>query len=494
VKLGIVVQRYGADINGGAEQHARFVAEHLARHHEVEVLTTCARDYITWRNELPAGLDTVHGVAVRRFPVRRERRPAEFGRWSRRVFDTTHSTADELAWLASEGPASPALVSYVRRRRADYDFLVFFSYRYHHAYHGARAAGGRAVLVPTAERDPAIGVDLFGPLFRGVRGIMYNSLEEQAMIQAAADNASVPSVVVGVGSEVPDRPSAERFRRKHGLERRFAVYVGRIDENKGCPELFAHFTSYASAFPRGLDLVLVGGTVIPVPDHPRIRHLGFLPDEDKFDAIAAADLLIMPSYFESLSMAVLEAWAIGRPVLVNGRCDVLRGQCLRSGAGLYYETREEFVETLYALESNGPLNGPFGRNGQTFYERHYAWPVIERKYDGMLERLAEDDRAGRAAPGMAALPGWWARRRRTLPPAAEVLERLPTGPAVPASRAPQPTAAPAPRPDQGRTDQRRTDQRRTDQGRTGQARTSQARTGGRSHQDRRGRRPRRRPS
>ena len=55
VKLAVVVQRYGADINGGAELHARYVAEHLARHAEVEVLTTCARDYVTWRNELPPG-------------------------------------------------------------------------------------------------------------------------------------------------------------------------------------------------------------------------------------------------------------------------------------------------------------------------------------------------------------------------------------------------------------------------------------------------------
>ena len=55
MKLAVVVQRYGLDINGGAELHARYVAEQLARHAEVEVLTTCARDYVTWRNELPAG-------------------------------------------------------------------------------------------------------------------------------------------------------------------------------------------------------------------------------------------------------------------------------------------------------------------------------------------------------------------------------------------------------------------------------------------------------
>lgn len=475
MKLGIVVQRYGADINGGAELHARYIAEHLARHHAIEVLTTCARDYVTWRNELAPGVETVNGVPVRRFPVRRERDPALFGRRSARVFERPHSVADELGWLASEGPASPALVTHVRRRQADYDYLFFFSYRYYHAYHGARAASRRAVLVPTAERDAAIGVSLFGPVFRGARAIMYNSPEEQALIHAAADNRAVPSVVVGVGSDVPARTNEARFRQKHGIHGPFALYVGRIDENKGCRELFDHFVRYAAAYPDGLTLVLIGGAIIPVPDHPRIRHLGFVADEDKFDAMAAADLLVMPSLFESLSMVVLEAWALGRPVLVNGRCDVLRGQCLRSGAGLYYENHQEFVETLYALEANGPLNAQFGRNGRAYFERHYTWPIVEGKYLDMLDRLGRDD----AAPGGQALeplPGWLARRRRSLPPAREVAEALPAGPAASgadpaaggepsAARPPVPrTAAGSTPPRQGRPRggpaRRRPDQRR----------------------------------
>jgi glycosyltransferase involved in cell wall biosynthesis len=430
VKLAVVVQRYGAEVSGGAELHARYIAEHLARFHQVEVLTTCAQDYVTWRNAFPPGFATVHGLPVRRFPVRRPRDPAVFGRWSARVFDEPHSVADELAWLASEGPESPALVRHIARHRDAYDFFIFFSFRYYHAYYGCRAVPTRAILVPTAERDPAVGVSLFGPVFRGVRAIMYNSPEERAMIQAVAANAHVPSVVVGVGIEVPARPDAERFRRRFGIEGPFAIYVGRVDENKGCRELFDYFTRYAAAYPRGLSLVLVGTAVLAVPTHPRIRYLGPLSEEDKFDAIAAADLLVMPSYYESLSMVVLEAWAMGRPVLVNGRCDVLRGQVVRSGAGLYYETFEEFVETLYALEATGPLNARMGRNGKAYFERHYAWPVIERTYLDMLDRLARDDAAGAASAPMAPLPGFWARRRRTVPPARQVVDALPKGPVL----------------------------------------------------------------
>jgi glycosyltransferase involved in cell wall biosynthesis len=373
---------------------------------------------------------------VLRFPVVRPRLPEEFGRRSHRVFARTHSLADELSWLESEGPASPALVNYVEQAAADLDFVVLFSYRYYHTWHLARRVPSKAVIVPTAERDASIGLSIFGPVFRGVRGIMYNSPEERAMIQAASINDAVPGVVVGVGSDVPDRTDPERFRRKFKMTRPFAIYVGRIDDNKGCGELFAHFQRYAASFPRGMDLVLVGSAVMKVPRHPRIHHLGFLDDRDKFDALAASDLLIMPSFFESLSMVALEAWALGRPVLANGRCDVLRGQCIRSNAGLYYDAYEEFVEALYSLESNGPLNARLGRNGREFFKRHYAWPVIERKYLDMFDRLKRESSSRRT---IDPLPGFLARRRRELAPAEDVVAKIPRGAALSASdRGPRP--------------------------------------------------------
>ena len=227
---------------------------------------------------------------------------------------------------------------------------------------------------------------------------------------------------------MPDRTDPERFRRKFKQRRPFAIYIGRIDENKGCGELFSHFQRYAAAFPRGMDLVLIGSAKMDVPRHPRIHHLGFVDDRDKFDALAAADLLIMPSYFESLSMVALEAWALGKPVLANGRCDVLRGQCIRSNAGLYYESYEEFVEALYSLESNGPLNARLGRNGRDFFKRHYAWPVIERKYLEMFDQLKKKELP--VFSRMEPLPGFFARRKRYLPPAQDVLARIPAGAVV----------------------------------------------------------------
>jgi glycosyltransferase involved in cell wall biosynthesis len=424
VKVAVVVQRYGADINGGAEQHARYVAEHLSKHVQVEVLTTCAhRDYISWKNELPEGREVVNGITVHRFPVAFERDPIEFGKWSEKVFTQQHSLRDELAWLDAEGPTSPALIAHIKQHEADYDFFIFFSFRYHHSFHGCRAVPSKAILVPTAERDSALGLGLYPPIFRGVRAFMYNSFEERALIQTVSKNESVPGVVVGIGSEIPERSNAGRFRQKFEMRDRFAIYVGRIDENKGCAELFEFFEHYSASLVDGMHLVLIGTAHIPIPAHPRIHHLGFLDDQDKYDAMAAAELLIMPSYLESLSMVALEAWAMGKPVLANAKCDVLQGQCLRSNAGLFYANYAEFAETMRAIDTTPSLQAALGRNGRTFFEKNYAWPVIEKKYVDMLQQLSAET----SPRTMESMPGWFGRRRRSQPAADSIVKQLPVG-------------------------------------------------------------------
>lgn len=416
-----MVQRYGLDIAGGAEYHCRLVAEHLQRHAQVEVITSCAADYITWQNHYPEGVETLNGIPVRRFKVKRPRDPERFADWSDRVLRSPGAAAapargarfaaaparevgrwwsrprqadpgqDALKWLEEEGPFSPRLVRHVERSRADFDYFVFFSYRYYTTYHGLRAVADRALLVPTAEDDGVYKLPIFPPLFRLPRALVYNSVEERAMIQRVSGNEDVPGDVVGVGSALPERLDAEAFRRRHGLGGRFALYVGRIDENKGCRQLFDFFQRYVKQTGSTLTLALIGKPVLPLPRHPSILHLGFLPDQEKWDALAACELLVMPSRFESLSMVTLEAWWAERPVLANGKCEVLRGQCLRSGAGLYYSSYEEFAEALALLERSPGLRQTLGRSGRAYFDAHYAWPVVERKYLELVARLAAAD-------------------------------------------------------------------------------------------------------
>ena len=209
----------------------------------------------------------------------------------------------------------------------------------------------------------------------------------------------------------------------------FLLYIGRIDANKGCAQLFDLFLEwqrvrYLTLREREVDLVLIGRPVLEIPNHPRIRHLGFVSDADKFDVLAAASLLVMPSYYESLSMVALEAWALGKPVLANARCDVLLGQCIRSNAGLYYENAGEFGGAVDAILDSPGLADAMGQRGRRYYADHYDWPVIERKYLDMFARLT----ATPPAHDMEPLPGFLDRRRRDKPPADAVVASLPSGP------------------------------------------------------------------
>jgi glycosyltransferase involved in cell wall biosynthesis len=387
LRLAFVVQRYGAEVNGGAETHCRWLAERLARRHQVEVFATRALGYVDWADSYPAGTAEVGGVPVHRFGVRRRRVARRFASISRTVFDGPHTRGEEEEWVRANGPESPALLRGVASARDRFDLFFFYCYRYYHSYFGLASVGDRAVLVPTAEEDPAIGLSIFHDLLRAPRGLVYLTPEEQGLVEEASGNSGIPSVVVGSGLSLPDADGATSFREAHGLRRPYVLYVGRIDKNKGCTSLFAYFQRFVEETGADVDLVLAGTAALSIPDHPRIRHAGFITEQEKVAALRGAEMLVMPSPYESLSMVLLEAWKLGRPVLANGRCRVLAGQCLRSGGGLFYDGYAEFREAARALLERPDLRDALGRQGREYVEREYSWERVDEKMEGFLERL-----------------------------------------------------------------------------------------------------------
>jgi glycosyltransferase involved in cell wall biosynthesis len=387
MKIAFVIQRYGLDINGGAELHCRYVAEHLARYAEVEVLTTCAKDYITWRNVYPQGIEKINNIPVRRFRVDQERNPNHFGQLQDELLQYPHTEKDELKWMEEQGPRSPDLIQFIKKNKDNYQFFIFFSYRYYHSFHGIRTVPHKSLLVPTAEPDPVIHFKIFKGLFHLPQGFVYNSLEEKRLIQGLSANYQVPGDVVGVGSEIPPNTDSFRFRNKFNIHDPFLLYVGRIDENKGCGQLFDFFLRFKTQDKSALKLVLVGSPIMKIPEDRSILHLGFVSDQDKFDALHASELLLMPSFYESLSMVLLEAWAMGKPTLANGNCRVLMGQSIRSNAGLFYTDYEEFERCLHHLQKNPETRVLMGQNGKRFYQENYSWEIIEQKYLRLMETV-----------------------------------------------------------------------------------------------------------
>ena len=387
MKIAFVIHRYGADIVGGSEFHCRRIAEELAARHTVEVLTTTASDYVTWKDGYPAGVEAINGVTVRRFKVARRRDLVKFKAISDRCFyDKNHTADDEREWARLNGPESPELVAYVREHKADYDVFVIYSFRYYTAYFSLLEVPEKSILVPTAEEDPAIHLTIFRDLFNQAAGILFLTPEEQELVGRAAHGTLPPSEVIGFAVDVPPGLDPKAFAERRGLKKPFMLYVGRIDRNKGCDGLFRYFQEYLKRKSHDLDLVLGGSAALPIPDHPRIKTLGFLSDKEKFEAMAAADFLVMPSPYESLCIVVLEAWKMGQPVLVNGLCKVLKGQVRRSHGGLYFNNFAEFCEGIDFLLENPEIRAALGRSGQAWLEKNFEWVHVTGKIEALVRR------------------------------------------------------------------------------------------------------------
>ncbi|MDQ3070020.1 MAG: glycosyltransferase family 4 protein [Acidobacteriota bacterium] len=419
MRVGFVIQRYGTEILGGSEYHCRLIAERLTSRHQVEVLTTCARDYVTWANEYPEGMDRVRGVTVRRFPNARTRDIASFNTYSDWIFNNAHTRQDEMEWLKQQGPWSPALQEHLEKNASSYDVLIFFTYLYAPTVLGLQVDPSRSLLIPTAHDEPAIHLEIYKDVFGLPAGIGYNTEVERKFLRDTFEIRAVAEEIIGCGVDLtplrdapPDaddthamtfepeplaahlRQRGSFFRRRHRIDGTFALYGGRIDPGKGCEELFEYFSTYVD---EGGDatLFLMGAKLMPIPEEPWVRFGGVLSDQERLHALEAATVVIVPSPYESLSLLALEAFAVGTPVLANERSDVVAEHCRRSNAGLYYGGRDEFVEALRILMGDERLRRAMGRNGREYVRRNYRWDIIIGKYEKLFMNLRQPQAVAR---------------------------------------------------------------------------------------------------
>ena len=429
MRIAFVVQRYGAEVLGGSEHLCRLVAERLSGNHDVDVLTTCARDYVTWKNEYPEGADRVRGVTVRRFANAATRDIDAFNTYSEWIYHNPHTRADEMEWLKRQGPWCPGLIEYLRRQHQQYDVLIFFTYLYAPTVLGLEVATSRSILVPTAHDEPAIRLEIFKDVFSKPAALCYLTESEQRFVQLQFPERPLLEEVVGVGVDLPqqqpyprmpaqpdeDQPASAGpdganasdtaadeevprdfpshllargavFRGRHRLYGPMLLYGGRIDPGKGCEELIQYFSEYVK---EGGDatLVLMGVKLMALPEEPFIRFAGLLSDRERLQALEAATVVVCPSPYESLSLLALESMSVGTPVLANARSAVLVEHCVRSNGGLWYTDRDEFVEALKLLVGDQRLRAEMGANGRAYVRKNYRWDVIIAKYEKMFTKL-----------------------------------------------------------------------------------------------------------
>ena len=381
MKIAFVVQRYGEKIVGGAEYFTRLVAEKMSKYHDIEILTTCAADYHFWKNEYPEGVDTLNGIRVHRFSNSAKRNPNRHIKIQDNVFYSPHSIDDEILWVSEQGPNCPELIKYISENQDEYDCFVFFTFRYYPSYYGIRKVGNKALLVPFAENDPVLGLTIMTEIFNSVKGIIYSTPEEKKLIENKVGiKKETSSDIIGCGIEIPENiSSAEKLG-----DMKYVLYLGRIEGPKGCYQLFEYYKKLIHEFPDFPNLVLAGLDAISIPKNNKIKYLGFITENEKYSLLKHAQFLIMPSPYESFSLVTLEAMGCGTPVLANGDCEVLKGHCLRSNAGIWYQNYEEFRECFNFLLSNEQVKDKMGENGKKYVEENYSWDIIEKKYLNMF--------------------------------------------------------------------------------------------------------------
>ncbi|MBL8914667.1 MAG: glycosyltransferase, partial [Archangium sp.] len=384
-RVAIVVQRYGETITGGAEAHARQVAQKLSKRVNVEVLTTCATDHLTWKNELQSGIENDGAVVVRRFPVRAPRSMRPFNRLSDSVFNRPLDFATETHWLAEQGPDSPALLDAIAARVNDFDAFIFFTYLYAPTVWGVPLVADKALVVPTAHDEPPLRFEAMRDVFELPRALLTNTPEESELITREFPNAARQRVVgVGLDAQV-GKPA--RFRERYGIEGPFLLYLGRLEAGKGVPELLQRHAELVRDFHDAPTLVLAGAGDLK-PHGTRVVSLGRIDEESKWDALSAALAVVVPSRYESLSLVTIEAFAVGTPVIGNAASDVVRGQIERSKGGVPF-TLEDDASFRDAVQTVGAKRDAFSKSAKKYAAR-YDWDAVVEAY---LEEI------GSKAPG-----------------------------------------------------------------------------------------------
>lgn len=384
-KIAFICQRYGLEVNGGAETHCRHLAERMVQRFDVEVYTTCALDSVTWANSYRPGEENVNGVTVRRFPVIKTRDQDAFVRYSSKIWSKPETTdEEERKWVDMQGPVCPELLRTLKRKQKEYKAVIGITYLYYPTTESLLMGLPNAYLLPTAHDERAIYMGYYRKVFSAAKGFIWNTAIEKDFVERLyPETKGKPGVICGVGVDLPQGELPDGPKELKGAD--YIVYAGRIDESKGCGEMFDFFRRYKQQHGGELKLVLLGKPTMEIPDARDIINLGFVSEEIKYAVMRDAKALVLFSHFESLSAVVLESMTMGRPVLVSGKCEVLKDHCLRSNAGLYFETYEEFAGALDYLLTHDAQYEAMRENGKKYVRENYQWDVIMEKIYGLIE-------------------------------------------------------------------------------------------------------------
>lgn len=439
MKIAFVVARYGEYINGGAEVHCREIAKRCAEKHTVSILTTCAHNYQTWRNHYLPGEKFIDKCQVIRFPVDFERPKFFFDQaynflnqlyllqdygldvpinsqqslnflMGKEDFEegfvrfkkpfkehANYLAATEVVediWMKLQGPHSSALERYILDQKENYDCFIFISYNYATTYMNLIHVKEKAILIPTLHEEACSIYHSYHKLFSWPKWILFNTEEEREFANRIyKDSICQNQEVVGLGIDEQDNTFCEDIaKQKYNIDGPYILYVGRLVEAKGVIELFNDFLFFKKANPDSqIKLILVGEICLDIPESHDIFALGYVSDIEKDGLLKYAKLFVMPSYFESFSIAIMEAWIHKLPVLVNEKCNVLSGHCERSGGGLVYSGPDAFCQKMNYVLSDQSICSDLGKKGYQYVKENFIWNQVMAKIEATFRKVVNQE-------------------------------------------------------------------------------------------------------
>jgi glycosyltransferase involved in cell wall biosynthesis len=416
MKIAIVVQRYGLEICGGAELHARCLAERLSEYAEVEIITSTAYDFFSWKPYYKSGIDNINGITVRRFDVTFERKLffyrvlsnlslgvlnrnwlENFKKYQSEPIPRTYVVKEllgkiffnhldlswfEKQWLKYSGPYSRQMLNYLEKSYDDFDIFLFYTHYFTSSSLGLPLVKDKSILMPLAHDDLSIYVNIFRELFKKPAGFIFNTPEEKELIDRVFDISDRPSIINAIGINIPDLIDEKEILKQYPqlIDNDYIIFAGRSGPWKGTHELIDYLEKYKIKTGKELLLVLVGKNDMKYPDTKAIISTGFISEEAKYALMKNAKLLVNPSLYESLSLILLESWLMETPVMVTARCNVTRGQVERSGGGLIYNDFESFSKNLDFILENPEKASEMGKLGRKYTEINYSWDTVLNNY------------------------------------------------------------------------------------------------------------------
>ena len=391
-KIAFVIPWFAEGIPGGAESELCGLVKHLSEYGmELEVLTTCVEQFASdWSyNYYTPGMDTTSNIPIRRFPVKK-RNQKVFDKINWKFINNIPVTLKEEDIFLKEMVNSSALYRYISKNKDEYSLFVFIPYMFGTTYFGCQICPEKTILIPCLHDESYAYMTRFKEVFSKIRGMIFHSKPEFQLAESIYDLSDVESSVLGEGLDTNISGDSQRFREKYNIKDDFIIYAGRKDTGKNVDTLINYFSTFLARNPQKIKLVIIGGGYIDIPDKAKndILDLGYIPLQDKYDAFAASLLLCQPSLNESFSLAIMESWLCGRPVLVHEKCLVTKGFVIESSGGLYFSGYADFEGCLNYFILNNKIANTMGNLGKKFVKDNFTWDIIVDRYICYFKRLS----------------------------------------------------------------------------------------------------------